>query len=148
MIAKSTEKEPIIDWTPAPGYVLCTIMDRKEVAELYDRKIVGKTQLSMPDKMGRASDSVGVGQIIEKGQPDRAELLDLIKLIDYSAKELKDSSDMMTALSGAKASWLQYNVGDYIAFLPYTDQIIEIDGVKYSLVGYDKIRAVRKGDNK
>lgn len=127
MTKKTTE--PIIDWEPAPGYVLCKPMKREEMAALYNR--AGGSNLSLPDRVGKVSDSVGTGRIVKAG-PVSLEYAKLIKELDIT---------MATMHS------MQPKPGDYIAWMPYTDQLIEIDGQKYSLVGYDKIRAVRKGES-
>jgi hypothetical protein len=122
--------DPIIDWEPAPGYLLCKALKREELAALYNRGTAGK--LGLPDKVGKVSDSVGAGRVIKCG---------LVRTIDgqpeWHLTQVTEGSNFGKPLG---------LVGDYIAWMPFTDQIIEIDGQKYSLVGYDKIRAVRKGD--
>lgn len=114
------EKQPIIDWEPAPGFVLIKPVTREEMAALYNRN--GASSLSLPDKVGKVSDSVGVGKVVLRG------------------KLAYDANVPMAETAGAMVE-----DGDYIAFMPYTDLRIEIDGVKYALVEYNKIRAVRKG---
>lgn len=141
--------QPVVDWDPTPGFVLIKTLKREEVAEqLYGKKTAGPT-LSLPDKMGKISDSVGVGRVIKVGMPDRDELLEHIEIIKFEAsiKEKGDSvgSDLVEPLRANNASWLHYKVGDYVSFMPYTDLIIEIDGAKYSILPYSAIRGVRKG---
>lgn len=128
--------EPVIDWNPAPGYVLCKSLRREEVAAIYN-KPSNKPGLSLPDNVGKVSDSVGIGRVIKAAPPT---VDDALKIEKYHAAATKAEKDK--ALSMFKHG---IEVGDYVAFMPFTDALIEIDGVKYSLVGYDKIRAVRKG---
>ncbi len=122
------ETKPIIDWEPAPGSVLVKPVKREELAALYNR---GGSNLSLPDKVGKVSDSVGVGRVIKLGAPAR--------VLDAS-----EAISQQEAQQLYHASQLGLQVGDYIAYMPYTDLLIEIDGVKYALVEYKNIRAVRK----
>ncbi len=140
-MTKQTDKpqEPIVDWEPAPGVLLCKPLKREELAALYNRK--NEKSLFMPDKVGKVSDSVGVGQIIEMGGMSVADM------------KLQHEYDELLKSGGSKVTILPHpfwklKVGDYIAWMPFTDQLIEIDGTKYSLVGYNQIRASRKGDTK
>jgi co-chaperonin GroES (HSP10) len=128
---------PIIDWKPAPGFLLCKALKREEVAALYGRGTAGK--LGLPDKVGKVSDSVGVGQIIEMGGMAIADMK-----LQYEYNELLKKGNPKTVI--LPHPFWKLKVGDYIAWMPYTDQIIEIDGQKYSLVGYEKIRAAREGN--
>jgi hypothetical protein len=123
--------KPIIDWEPAPGFLLCKALKREELAALYNRGTAGK--LGLPDRVGKVSDSVGAGQVIATGDilpADVIEWLDMLKKLGEPERP---------------HYYTKTKPGDYVAWMPFTDQIIEIDGAKYSLVGYDKIRAGRKG---
>ncbi len=126
-------KQPNIDWEPAPGVLLCKPLKREELAALYNRK--NEKPLFMPDKVGKVSDSVGVGQVLRLG-PGKPEN------IDATGKSKAEIDQEL------KAGQLGLKPGDYVAWMPFTDQLIEIDGQKYSLVGYNQIRAIRKGDSK
>ena len=138
MTKKPEQTTPIIDWDPASGFLLCKPLKREELARLYNRD-AGSLQL--PDRMGKVSDSVGAGQVVKLG----GRSVEDKKLEHEYHTMLKAGSAKVTIMPGMLD---QIKVGDYVAWMPYTDQLIEIDGVKYSLVGYDKIRAVRKGDSK
>jgi hypothetical protein len=133
---------PIIDWEPAPGYLLCKALKREELAALYNRGTAGK--LGLPDKVGKVSDSVGVGQVVKPGGLDAKALL-MGRKLDIDANGQQIGTQAAENVESAAMIYL-VRPGDYIAWMPFTDMIIEIDGQKYSLVGYDKIRAVRKGD--
>ena len=104
------------DWKPAPGFVLCLPKKREDLQ-------TSKSGLSMPDSVGKVSDSVGVGEVVLTGPA-----------IDNDGKKLWQFDD----------AGFELNPGDLVAWMPYTDTIIEIDTKKYSLVPYDKIRAVRR----
>jgi co-chaperonin GroES (HSP10) len=134
-----------VDWDPTPGFILVKVLKREEVATLYDR--AGGSNLSLPDSAGKVSDSVGVGRVVKNGTPSREELLQHIEIVKFSAehKESKGLADLVEPMRTSTADWLKYKPGDYVAFMPYTDLIIEIDGTKYSLLPYSAIRGVRKG---
>lgn len=145
-MTENKPKEPNIDWDPAPGYLLCKQLKREEVAALYNRS--GGSNLSLPDKVGKVSDSVGVGLVVKAGAPD---IDSILKSLDLAEKtKLPKTAEAMNAVAAKynvpKTFLPKATVGDYVAWMPFTDQIIEIDGAKFSLVGYDKIRAVRKGE--
>ena len=131
------KQQPIIDWDPAPGYLLCKPLKREELAALYDR--AGGSNLSLPDKVGKVSDSVGAGIVIKLGP-----VASTADGWQFPVDVKISNTDPNQQFTDAMPIGLQ--PGDYIAWMPFTDQLIEIDGVKYSLVGYDKIRAVRKGE--
>lgn len=119
-----------IDWEPAPGYVLCRPVDREEL------QTMGKSSLVMTDDVGKVSDHVGVGEVLKVGGPGATEL----KFIKLS-RELKAAGP--SALDPVvKLGNLQH--GDLVAFMPYTDKLLEVDMSKYSLVRYDQIMAVLK----
>lgn len=136
MTDKEKAVEPIVDWEPTPGHLLIKPLKREEVAsELYGKD--SKNSLSLPDNMGKISDSVGVGRVIKMAYP--------------SAETVKVANEAMPAdLELALPmlhKWVHkgLEVGDYVAFMPYTDLLIEIDGAKYSLIEYSRIRGVRNG---
>ena len=110
------------DWKPAPGFVLCLPKKREDLQ-------TSKSGLSMPDSVGKVSDSVGVGEVVKCGK---------IRTTFYNNQ---DKANNITEWSGEKLE-----PGDLIAWMPYTDTIIQIDTKKYSLVPYDKIRAVRRAN--
>jgi co-chaperonin GroES (HSP10) len=144
MVNGNSVVSPVIDWEPAPGFLLCKALKREELAALYGRGGAGK--LGLPDKVGKVSDSVGVGQVIKLGGYSMEVLLKAAQVADLS-KDAISKKLGQKAYDRVMSQHVEDQVkpGDYIAWMPYTDQIIEIDGAKYSLVGYDKIRAVRKG---
>lgn len=124
---------PNIDWKPQPGYMLVTKLTREQVAELYNR---GHNNLSLPDNVGKVSDSLGVGcvEMTSAMLPaTEIEWVDMLRKIDE-----KERPHYYTAIKP----------GDYVAFMPYTDALMEIDGKKYSVLPYDKVWAVRKGATK
>lgn len=132
------DKKLIIDFNPTPGHLLIKPLKREEVAALYNR---GKSSnLSLPDNVGKVSDSVGIGRVIKLGWVD----IDLtVKLSKINvAESIVSVADRKEAVKNYTLADLA--VGDYVAHMPYTDLIIEIDGVKYSLLPYDKVWAVRK----
>lgn len=132
-MADKVAKEPLIDWDPTPGFLLCKALKREELNALYNRS--GAGALSLPDRVGKVSDSVGAGQVIKLGPPE-------LRIIDGTNKSKAEIDAEL------QRTTLGLEPGDYVAWMPFTDLIIEIDGAKYSLIGYDKIRAVRKGTGK
>ena len=104
-----------IDWEPAPGYVLIRPLDREDM----DRRLPKKSTLEMPDDMQKVSDHTGIGEVIKCGdiRMDNDE-----KRVDWLGPVLR--------------------AGDLVAFMPYTDKMLEIDMRKYSLVGYRQIMSV------
>lgn len=139
-------KDPIIDWDPTPGYVLCKEVKREELAELYNQQVVGKSQLSLPDNMGRVSDGVAIGQVIKLGGYSMEVLLQAAKVAHLS-KDAINKHLGQQAYDRVMGQNIEdkVKIGDYVAYMPFTDVIIEIDGQKYRLVEYSKIRSVRKG---
>lgn len=138
MSEPTKKQQPTLDWNPTPGHLLCKPLKREEVAELY-KKQSARVSLSMPDNMGRVTDSVAVGQVIKMGPPAIEKALH----IDEVYGETKTPDAKQNALT-----MFEFGIqpGDYVAYMPFTDVIIEIDGAKYHLVEYEKIRAVRKGN--
>lgn len=117
-------KKPDIDWQPAPGFILCRPVEREELQNT--------SGLALPDSVGKVSDSVGVGEVIKTSlllPKDIIEWLDMLKGLGEPEKP---------------HHYTDIKPGDLIAWMPFTDSIIEINLKKYSLVGYDKVRAVRK----
>lgn len=127
--------KPIIDWDPAPGCLLVKVLKREELAALYSK--AGGNNLSLPDRAGKVSDSVGVGCVIKAGSVSMAQVKDEI----FAPADLV-TLEMIDAARAAAS--FDVEVGDYVAFMPYSDLIIEIDGTKYSILQYTSIRAVRK----
>lgn len=128
------DKQPIIDFEPMPGYILIKSLKREEVAELYNRG--GKSNLSLPDSVGKVSDSVGVGYVKAVGDFG---LEIKKKLLDTYGDDYEKSEEYKRLMAIEPST--------YIAHMPYTDLIIEIDGQKYSLLPYDKVWAVRKAQS-
>lgn len=115
-----------IDWEPAPGVILCRPIKREEMQDTGG--------LKLPDSVGKQSDNVGVGEVIKCGPKGPNEIRLLADVAKISAAGIKiEHADLTTC-----------EPGDLVAWMPYTDQLIEIDMVKYSLVGYANVRAVRK----
>lgn len=111
-----------IAWEPAPGYVLCRPVKREELQK--------SSGLELPDSAGKVSDAVGVGEVIECGDPTYADLIEADKAAELTIN--------------VKSIWSRISPGDLIAFMPYTDKLLEIDLKKYSVVAYKQIMAVRK----
>lgn len=131
-----------IAWNPAPGYVLCRVVKREEL-----QKNTGN--LELPDNVGKVSDSVGVGEVLKAGGYDHEALKLSVEVAKLIGKDTLAKINETVKASGQRHPFGnnihdQIKPGDLIAWMPFTDQLIEIDLVKYSLVGYDKIRAVRK----
>ena len=71
-------------------------------------------KLLMPDAVGKLKDSVGIAEVLELGD------------------KLKD--DSVT---------IELKPGDLIAYIPFTDAIIEEGSVKHNLVPYKNVMAIR-----
>lgn len=112
-------------WTPAPGFVLCRPVKREELQG------GNKTGLMMPDKVGKVSDNVGVGEVVLCGPP----------ALDIDASHIETQAERAKFFDKHTHG---VGLGDLVAFMPYTDAIIEINIKKYTLVPYDKIRAIRR----
>lgn len=114
-----------IDWEPQIGVLLCRTVKREEMQ--------GEDNgFALPDQVGKKSDSVGVGEVIKTSNmhPDHVNAwMDMLKKIGEPEKP---------------HPFTDIKPGDFVAWMPYTDQLIEIGMETYSLVGYANIRAVRK----
>lgn len=84
------------------------------------REELNSGAFSLPDNASNIHDSVGIAEVIECGQ-----IRTINGELEWTGVELA--------------------VGDLVGHMPYTDAIIEIDLKKYSILPYDKIWAVRKG---
>lgn len=118
MAENTTTDVDLNGWEPVPGFVLCKQKKREDLQ-------TSKSGIALPDSAGKVADSVGVGEVILVGTP---------KTGYYKGEKY------------AEPDWLggPLKPGDLVAWMPFTDSLIEINLKKYSLVPYDKIRAVKK----
>ena len=102
---------------PVPGYVLARPLEKEELQQ---------SSLSMPGSAKDKTDSVGIAEVIECGT-NRTEI---------------------TVTGHEVAEWRgePLAVGDHIAYMPFTDVLIDTENFKkHVLVAYTSIRAVKKG---
>lgn len=131
-----SNQKPKIDWEPAPGYVLIKPLDREEL----NRSLPGSSTLKMPDDMEKVSDHTGVGEVVKTGCVGPAEVafmrdvFEMMGSVPKGSKVVGDVEDLK----------FDINPGDLIAFMPYTDKLLEIGIEQYSLVGYRQIMGVLK----
>lgn len=116
-----------LSWEPAAGYVIARPLKREEMNT--------GTTLVMADSTGKMSDSVGVGEVILCGTPDQEEVKLLLELEERGIKT-------------DETKYYKLKPGDLIAWMPYTDKLLEQDLVKYSVVAYKQIMAIKKKDAK
>ena len=106
------------EFHPAPGFILGKPLTREEVSNT-------KTTLKLTDAAGKEKDSVGIARVIELGWPRTG----YYKGSQYQGPD-----------------WLgeKLEVGDLVAYMPYTDVII-LDGYeKRNIIPYEKIVATAK----
>lgn len=126
MTMTKTKVEYDLDgWIPIPGFVLCRAIKREELQK-------SDSKLTLPDRVGKVSDSVGVGEVIATS----------LMLPNAVVEWL----DMLNKLGEPEKPHFYTDIkpGDLIAWMPFVDMVIEIKLKKYSLVPYDKVRAIRK----
>ncbi len=110
-----------LDFEPATGYVIARPITREDL-----NKSSGSS-LQMPDSIGKVSDSVGVAEVIKCGPVEQT-----------------FDAEGMTMAEVAERLKSPVEVGDLIAFMPYTDKILEVGMTKYSVVAYKQIMAYKR----
>lgn len=106
-------------------------MTREELAEQ-------STSLSLPDNAGKEADSVGIAKVIAIG----AQPLDPFVAAALLGKPEEYSKEDRSNI--ARDYRINVEVGDLIAYTPFTDAVIMEGYTKYNLVAYRDIRAYSK----